>query len=523
MRQYAEASIKLDQIKIVQDTKCCLKVSAVIVKSGVYKYDDGYALKSPMELLKATRTARYAKLTIQNHPDTLVVMSQDQLYGGIEAPHWDRTKMRAVLNFDKDVTPKSFLKRVREAATGGKPLNDSIGFYYRPDRTPGIGPDVNTGKMIHYDYVMRGILIDHVAVGDFLGRCRAPQCGIGIGIDGVLRRYNIETDKVEKRGDKWCVIHCHGPDIGKPLKGGCFDTKEEAEAMHRAIEARKHKGSADFFLDIDKFVDVSKLDDETYQLFFGAANGRPPKIWMHNCMSKAKSFADSAGAFCNWLWNEGPDALKRSMGGSSVQTYGGKKLSETETSQEEKSQEAYDQCLVDKKEQGMTEAEAEEACESLKPTAEAQEGEGEKPTLTPWQQCIKTEMGKEGTTMTEAIAACKKKGIVQTDQEQSEEEVYRACVKGKIEVEGMSPEEAAEACKPKIDQGEVEEPAEPQETLPTPLEQCKATYMEAHGASEAEAEAWCKDELAGLHEPAEKIVEDIMSLEATEKRLNRRK
>jgi len=122
--------------------------------------------------------------------------------------------------------------------------------------------------------------------------------------------------------------------------------------------------------------------------------------------------------------------------------------------------------------------------------------------------------------MTDAIAACKKKGIVQTDQEQTEEEAYRACVKGKIEVEGMTPEEAAEACKPKTD---VEEPAESQEQLPTPLEQCIATRMETTGESEEEAKAWCEADLAGLHQPTEEIVADIERLRTREDRLNRRK
>jgi len=43
---------------------------------------------------------------------------------------------------------------------------------------------------------------------------------------------------VEKRGNKWCTIHCHGADKGKVIS--CFDTKEAAMAQHRAIEASKH-------------------------------------------------------------------------------------------------------------------------------------------------------------------------------------------------------------------------------------------------------------------------------------------
>ena len=43
---------------------------------------------------------------------------------------------------------------------------------------------------------------------------------------------------VERRGNKWCVIHCHGKNAGKII--ACHDTKEEAEAQHRAIQASKH-------------------------------------------------------------------------------------------------------------------------------------------------------------------------------------------------------------------------------------------------------------------------------------------
>ena len=51
-----------------------------------------------------------------------------------------------------------------------------------------------------------------------------------------IEEMNVEK-KVEKRGNKWCVVHCHGPKAGQSIK--CFDSKEEAEDMHRAIQANK--------------------------------------------------------------------------------------------------------------------------------------------------------------------------------------------------------------------------------------------------------------------------------------------
>ena len=43
---------------------------------------------------------------------------------------------------------------------------------------------------------------------------------------------------VEKRGNKWCVIHCHGKEAGKII--ACHDTKKKAEAQHRAIQVSKY-------------------------------------------------------------------------------------------------------------------------------------------------------------------------------------------------------------------------------------------------------------------------------------------
>lgn len=513
-REWAEASIQLDELKIVEDSKHSLKVQAVIVKSGVYDYPEGAAYKCPKELLKATRTARTAKLVVGPHPHTLMVMDQDHLFGGVEKPFWDRNKMRAVLNFDKDVTPESFQQRIRDAtAEIGKALNVSIGFYYRPDHTTGMAKDVNTGKTRKYDFIMRGIVIDHVAVGDFRGRCRAPQCGIGIGIDGYLKQIYFQQNIVAKRGSQWCVIHhTPGPDYGKPLKGGCFATKEEADRMHRAIQARKHGGSADFYSDIGTFIQLDALTNEQYQLLFAAE--RPPKAWMDNCMSKSKSFADEPGAFCNWLWNEGPERLKQGFGGSSVQIHGGR-----ENMSEEENGNEYDDCIKEKKAQGMSDAEAEEACKAFKP-AEGTEGAQDEDEQTPWQKCIKKYTDK-GKTVAEAIEACKAEGIAKTDAEESEEAQRQECIKGKMEIDGMTREEATEACTPTPEADQ--EGVESEEVLPTPLEQCVTNRMDTHGEGEAAATAWCKDELAGLHKPAEEIVDSITDLAEKERKLSRRR
>lgn len=50
---------------------------------------------------------------------------------------------------------------------------------------------------------------------------------------------------VEKRGKKWCTIHCHGKDKGKVI--ACFDTEKEANEQHRAIMASKHSNVKKLF------------------------------------------------------------------------------------------------------------------------------------------------------------------------------------------------------------------------------------------------------------------------------------
>ena len=499
--------VEIGKPKIVADNKRFLKIEAIISRVGVYEYDDGMWLKCASELRKATRTARYAKLTLNDHPETKVIMSQADLFGGVERPFFDNDKMHSILSFDKEFVPEETLKKVRN----GELKDVSIGFYYRPDYTPGWHRDVNTGKPTHYDGIMRDIMIDHVVGGvgpGMAGRCRFPQCGIGLNT--ILKRFSIGEDKVVKRGGSWCVVHCH-PDgtPGKAIK--CYSisefgdqgAKSKAEAMHRAIQARK-SGSAQSIIDLASILNVPECGCDTLTKFvFGDAE-QPTKAWMDNCKAKAQSFADDPGAFCGWVWYHGPAALKRSFGSSSVLTLGGKDMSEEtdyakcvrekkeegmtdeearEACQEkktdqEKLQSAYDKCLADKKEAGMTQEEAEKACEVLKPTATDQE-------QTPWQKCLAKHM-EAGLSMEEAADKCKEEGVA-------------------------------------ADQETVPEPVEHEKPLPTELEICIASRMETMGEDEATAKAWCEDELAGLHEPTEEIVDSIQKLKAKEAELNKRR
>jgi hypothetical protein len=100
-----------------------------------------------------------------------------------------------------------------------------------------------------------------------------------LGFDSVIEKT------VQKRGDKWVVVHCHGKDKGKVI--GTHDTYESALRQHRAIEANKDKEENE----------MEKADD-----------GRPPKEWWDNCIASAGKFADDPAKFCSWMYHHGQES-----------------------------------------------------------------------------------------------------------------------------------------------------------------------------------------------------------------------
>lgn len=179
-----------EPIQIAEDVSSVMRVGAVIAKEGVYTFPSGpngsnqQCLWSRQELLKATRTARAAKITIVDHPPAKVVTCQEEIYGVIEKPFYDRDRIRVTLCYDNDVTPKEFLEKVRKAAAKEiAPLDVSMGFYYKDDVTPGVW----NGQ--RYDMVMRNIVVDHVATGVLKGRCSVPNAGIGVASADIEKRF----------------------------------------------------------------------------------------------------------------------------------------------------------------------------------------------------------------------------------------------------------------------------------------------------------------------------------------------
>jgi hypothetical protein len=359
MKKIAHESMKIDSLQVVDDTrKCCLKVNAVITRVGVYQYPDGLAFKSPMELLKATYTAKNAKITIMDHPDSMVIMSQKQIYGSVENPFFERDRIRATLNFDKKVCPPQFLHDVRT----GHLKDVSIGFYYQPDATPGAW----NGQ--HYDYVMRDIVIDHVAAGVPKGRCSFPSCGIGV--DTMMRRIALDpfgeykdfADCVAKNQDKtnpqaFCAW------LHKQITG-----KTPAEDTHKFIGGKKTMSK--------KTMSERKTHEELEAEFNECVRQKMEEGAVYDPpMTRGQ-----AEALC------APSTEPEDEPGPVPE-----QLDQAETVEE---------CVKKKMAEGMTKEEAEQACKPKEPTTD------DEPEPSPLERCIKDRVEAEGESEDEAREWC---------------------------------------------------------------------------------------------------------------------
>ena len=402
MKKIAHESMKIDSLQVVDDRqKCCLKVNAVITRVGVYQYPDGLAFKSPMELLKATYTAKNAKITIMDHPDSMVIMSQKQIYGSVENPFFERDRIRATLNFDKKVCPPQFLHDVRT----GHLKDVSIGFYYQPDVTPGAW----NGQ--HYDYVMRDIVIDHVAAGVPKGRCSFPSCGIGV--DAMMRRIALDpfgdytdfADCVAKNQDKtnpqaFCAW------LHKKITG-----KTPAEDSHKFIGGKKTMAK--------KTMSERKTHEELEAEFNECVRRKMEEGAVYDPpMTRGQAEALCAPA------TEPEDEPKPVP---------------EHLDQEELS--AWQKCIKAKTEAGMSTEEATAECK--------EEGVVKGDQDAAFENCVTRKM-EEGKTREEAEKECREEHPIAKEDDEPEPTPLERCIKDRIEAEGESEEEATNWCKAEL-------------------------------------------------------------------------
>lgn len=99
----------------------------------------------------------------------------------------------------------------------------------------------------------------------------------------------ISTEKkVERRGGKWAVVHCHGSKAGKVI--AYHDSKEQALRHHRAILANK------------EFIEGEEMKSEE---ILKPEDGRPPKDWFDRCVSHVREAGSARDpeAVCGNLWH----------------------------------------------------------------------------------------------------------------------------------------------------------------------------------------------------------------------------
>jgi len=389
MKKLAYDNIRFDSVKVVEDNKNYLKVQAVITKEGVYDYPDGRAFKCRKELLKAVPSAISAKLTILDHPDSMVIMSQDQIYGFVEKPYFDNDKIRAVLAFNKKATPPDFLAKIHK----GLMRDVSIGFYYRPEFKHGHWG----GKA--YDYIMRDIVIDHVAAGVLKGRCSFPSCGIGV--DTLLRRIGHEHWG-EYSSFEECVAA--NQDKGDP-EAYCASIHHSAKQSHKLNRGEKmsKKKAADY--------GHAKSPEEIEAEFQECVAG---KIALGHTEGEAKTLCQAG--------------TKPSDEPVPAQTL------------DQEDQSPYQKCLAEKTEAGMTLEEAEAACK--------EDGVVKTDQDAAFENCVAREI-EQGKTREEAEANCRGAHPIVEDAE-PEPTPLEVCIANRLEGGEQTEEEARAWCEAEL-------------------------------------------------------------------------
>jgi hypothetical protein len=168
MRLYGLKSVKVESVQVKEDDET-LTVSAVITREGVYEYDGMLVYEPAEEVEKAAFTAMNAWI-VEEHPPEIILSNPAMIRGTVRNPVFVEDRIKADLVFFKERCSPRYLNDVKK----GRARSVSIGFFW--DCVPHKGEF----KGQRYDYVKKNILIDHVAVGSWQGRCSYPLCGIGV-------------------------------------------------------------------------------------------------------------------------------------------------------------------------------------------------------------------------------------------------------------------------------------------------------------------------------------------------------
>ncbi|MEM3642130.1 MAG: DUF2213 domain-containing protein, partial [Candidatus Bathyarchaeia archaeon] len=180
---------------------------------------------------------------VEEHPPEIILSKPQLIRGTVRNAKFEKDRIKAELVFFKNRCSPQYLKDIKT----GVAKSVSIGFFFDCIPQPG------EFKGQHYEYVKKDILIDHVAVGSWQGRCSYPLCGIGVdtlkGADPypnehACRLKDPETLNIVGSGERRHNGKTYRVIFGKPKD------KPEAGSVEQAYrypvktwnenEARKH-------------------------------------------------------------------------------------------------------------------------------------------------------------------------------------------------------------------------------------------------------------------------------------------
>jgi hypothetical protein len=241
MRKYGLKSVEADSQQFREDSET-LTVPAVITREGVYDYDGMLIYEPASEVEKATFTALNAWV-VEEHPPEIILSKPQLIRGTVRNAKFEKDRIKADLVFFKNRCNPQYLEDIKT----GKARSVSIGFFFDCIPQPG------EFKGQHYEYVKKDILIDHVAVGSWKGRCSYPLCGVGVdtlkGADPypnehACRLRDPETLNIVGSGERKHNGKTYRVIFGKPKDKPEAGSVEQAYRYPVRIwsesEARKH-------------------------------------------------------------------------------------------------------------------------------------------------------------------------------------------------------------------------------------------------------------------------------------------
>jgi hypothetical protein len=201
LRTIRAERVEFDSASKIREDGERLFVPAIFTRESILPFVEGRGYRPAVELAKskAVETLARSMAVPYTHISTVFVQNQDDICGYVENVKFDAKINGLVgdLRFEKKDCDEAFLERVRSGS-----LKDvSVAYISVEDFTPGqFGNEP-------YDFVQRGFVFGHVAVGVPEGRCPSPFCGMNVDEFVVKSRMDPEVT------EKYVRIRVKDPDL----------------------------------------------------------------------------------------------------------------------------------------------------------------------------------------------------------------------------------------------------------------------------------------------------------------------